>query len=233
MSCVFTPCRGLKPWTGRYNRIEGDQSVFHIRWHKDGYWWPVAVRTENFVEESYWFEQNDAIRRLTKTICAIQLKVNGQEGGSFIINEWGQVIMPSALEWRQRYFVGTLSGEWRLLTPDGESVSLGDARELKCGAPWPLPYVGVPYNLSGGDRIYFQDAAPEGERILYPASEDHDLIRALRRIRRWGPVRFIVNPFGVVLTKRPRRGTDEEAQWEPVYVGRIDFRYWFPKEDAP
>lgn len=31
MSCTFTPAKGLVPWKGRYDRIEGDQSVFHVR----------------------------------------------------------------------------------------------------------------------------------------------------------------------------------------------------------
>jgi len=178
----------------------------------------------------FWFERNDAISVLTRTICQIQREVNGQEGGSFIINEWGQVIIPSAVEWRQRYLVGTLTGEWHLLTPEGKRVSLGDDSELRCGDPWRLPYVGVPYNLSKFDRIYFQDATLEGERIIHLESEDHDLIRALRRIRRWGPVRFIVNPFGLVLTKKWRWKVFSKGVWEPVYVGRIDFSRWFPRE---
>jgi hypothetical protein len=48
-----------------------------------------------------------------------------------------------------------------------------------------------------------------------------ELVRRLRRIRRRGAVRFIINPHGIVLTKVPSTSEEREIEeWIPVYVGR-------------
>ena len=63
------------------------------------------------------------------------------------------------------------------------------------------------------------------------AAQRSDLIEALRSIRRYGAVRFIVNPYGLVLTKRPPAGRwSAEELWEPVFVGKINLDLWFEKE---
>ena len=43
-----------KPWLGRYGRIPGDQTVFHIRWHDSGGWWPMIEWERNWEKESCW-----------------------------------------------------------------------------------------------------------------------------------------------------------------------------------
>jgi hypothetical protein len=70
----------------------------------------------------------------------------------------------------------------------------------------------------------------EGGTSEYPLAQDMELIRTLRAVRRTGPVRFIVNPYGVVLTKRPCDARQAEEQWEPVFIGRINLTRWFQKE---
>ena len=58
-------------------------------------------------------------------------------------------------------------------------------------------------------------------------------MKALRSVRPFGAVRFIVNPERVVLTKRPPRGEWQasDESWEPVYVGRLNLQEWFEREE--
>ena len=71
-----------------------------------------------------------------------------------------------------------------------------------------------------------------GKIPQYPPHQDQDLIEAIREVRHWGSVKFVVNPFGLVLTKRPERQQWDEEKWDPVYVGRIDYQQWFAKESV-
>ena len=234
MECTFFPSRGSK-WLGRYDRIPGDQSVFHLRYsprlHR---FWPVAVQTVDGDTLHYWFAEHPAIALLADTVGELQLRYGGQEGGSFTINEWGQVLVPCGAGDRRRYFAGTLTGDWYLTDPDDPSqiLSLNDDDGLDCGDSWDLPYVGMPFRLSRGNRIYCVHREPKRERLLWLPYHDADLIAALRSVRRWGSLRFIVNPFGIVLTKRPTRSwTQDDEAWEPVYIGRINYERWFSRPE--
>ncbi len=88
------------------------------------------------------------------------------------------------------------------------------------------------YNLTAGGEAEFTWGGLAGPEWQNPPVQDRDLIRKLRKIRRHGAVRFIVNPYGLVLTKEPSGEFDfSEDKWEPVYVGRIDYTKWFEKEE--
>ena len=103
---------------------------------------------------------------------------------------------------------------------------------LSTGAPWPLPYVGIPYNLHKSSKIYYYRESNDGGKSEYPPQQDLKLVMALRSIRRSGAARFIVNPYGLVLTKVPPQGAWAlEEKWEPVFVGKINRRLWFKKEE--
>ena len=108
---------------------------------------------------------------------------------------------------------------------------MGDCKGLKPGDPWERPYVGFPFNLSARGKIYFNQEDEEGRRSIYPKRQNLPLIEALRTVRSSGPVRFIVNPFGVVSTKRPMQQGSPEERWQPVYVGKINLDLWFEKEE--
>ncbi|HJT76253.1 MAG TPA: hypothetical protein VJ739_03550, partial [Gemmataceae bacterium] len=114
--------------------------------------------------------------------------------------------------------------------PD-EPIDLWDDGQLQPGDPWKLPYVGMPHNLHRGGLVYFYRQDGSGGQSVYPPRQDPQLIRALRTVRPWGPVRFVVNPGGLVLTKCPPddRRCPEEF-WQPVYVGSVSPNLWFVKE---
>ncbi|MCL6650015.1 MAG: hypothetical protein K6U89_16990 [Chloroflexi bacterium] len=105
---------------------------------------------------------------------------------------------------------------------------LADDRGLDLGHPWPRPYIGVPHHLSKRDEVYFW-YQPLKLKVT-PPTQDWRLIERLRSLRPSGAVRFVTMPGGFALTKVPRRAVGR-TEWEAVYVGRLDFTLWFPKEE--
>ncbi len=174
----------------------------------------------------------NGVRMLTKAVIAGKRHFGGSRG-SFQINVFGQVLVPAPDGRGSRVMVGETRGHLVFDNPfDDEGwLDLSDPGELRCGDSWPFPYVGMPYNLSKRSQIYFFNKLLDESE--YPPSQDHHLIAAIRTVRRSGAVRFIVNPYGLVLTKRPPTGPwRPEEQWEPVFLGRIDSRAWFRKEES-
>jgi hypothetical protein len=227
----FTTCQP-KDWRGRYGRIPGNRSVFHLRrvggrkcvvieWHRDGCIGTcVAVDTA----ES---------RKIVSAVANAKRLMGGGDAGAFLVNEFGQVLVPSSEGDGRRLIVGMLEGTLHFIDPftDGRLINLDGDSSLQCGDPWDLPYVGSQYNLSSKSEIYFFKIGGEGGTAEKPPMQDRELIGALRRVRRTGAVRFIVNPHGLVLTRCPPQGAwSPEEEWSPVYVGRIRPDSWFKKE---
>ena len=234
VSSAFVPC-DPRIWRGRYNRIPGDASVFHLRYYAP--WkcfWPVCEWPHNGELLLCWFAYSDAVLQMTRMVVQAKQESSGVAGGAFLINEWGQVIVPNANEWRRRYYVGRLQGDWHLVDPWEPSrlLSLKPEPGLQLGQRWNRPYIGIPYRLSKFSKIYFVDRLPGEDRIVHPRIQDERLVAALRRIRKWGPMSFIVNPFGAVIAKRPVQGVDDEELWEPVYVGKVDLTKWFDFQEG-
>jgi hypothetical protein len=222
----FTPC-AIQSWGGRYARIPGDTTVFHLRGAQGAprisLDWDRRDRVIELVAAT-----QPALERLMNAIAAGKQFLDGHstsQRGQFVVNEFGQVLVPSSAGDGRRAVVGMIEGAMPFVNPEGGSpVDMADARGLSCGDVWPYPYVGTPYNLHSGSFIYFWRGETE-----QPPLQDEDLIARLRQIRPWGAVRFIVNPWGLVATKRPPTGawTRDEQQWQPVFVGPIDPSRWF------
>ncbi len=170
----------------------------------------------------------DEVEKLVEAINEAKSRLSGSMGGSFVINEHGQVIVPSAFGDGSRLLVGEIEGVLLFEDDNGEIIDLSDDSNLEVGEPWLKPYIGMQYNLSIHSRIYYFDNEKGSD---YLPVQDENLIRKIRKVRRSGAVRFIVNPYGLVLTKIPEgEFSMGEDRWEPVYVGRINRDLWFRKE---
>lgn len=214
-------------WTGRYARIPGDTAVYHLI-SRRGKWWPVI----------YWDTDEDRVtcaaldcpasHELGEAVARAKWALSRTQGGSFLINEFGQVIVPSALGDGQRMLAGTISGNLLFENPleDG-LIDLGDTSGLQPGDPWKMPYVGMMYRFSNRGQIYFWHQQGDDRQRIDPIRQDASLARALRQVRGTG-CRFIVNHAGVVLTKEE----GDDAEYWPLYVGQIDKRCWFEHEAA-
>jgi hypothetical protein len=214
----------LTPWSGRYARIPGDTAVYHLK-HREGRWWPVI----------YWDTDEDRVvcpavdcpasQELGEAVARAKWALSRTEGGSFLINEFGQVIVPSARGDGQRMLAGTVAGNLIFENPlEGGFIDLSDTSGLQPGDPWKLPYVGMMYRFSNQGQIYFWHQQGDDRQRINPIRQDASLVRALRQVRGTG-CRFIVNHAGVVLTKE-----ENDAEYWPLYVGRIDKRFWFEDE---
>lgn len=174
-----------------------------------------------------------AVEELAEAVERAKRHAGGSGGGSFMINEFGQVLVPDSDGAGRRSLVGQWEGRLLFKNPfdPDDNIDLCDCSRLQPGDPWKLPYVGFPYNLSGRSRIYFYRLDDDGGQSVYPPRQDTNLIEAFRRIRRSGPVRFIVNLAGIVLTKCPEgEKWSADENWQPIFVGRINRNLWFEKE---
>jgi len=228
---IFYPSE-IKEWNGRYARIPGEESVFHMK-SVEGQACPVIIWRQQDYKITCKACDCRGVRELTEAVLSAKRMFGGWGGGSFQINEFKQVIVPASDGSGRRALVGRIQGKLLFENPINDSfIDISDDGDLCCGDPWDLPYVGNRFNLSKRNKIYFAHRELDAVVPEYPPAQDHTLIRALRKIRRWGPMRFIVNPYGVVLTKRPPSGEwQPEEIWEPVYVGRINPELWFEKEE--
>ena len=217
-------------WSGRYARIPGDTTAFHARLI-GGRWWPIVEWTVGDETAQCPMAVADCAGDLAEAVNAGKRFLNGAAGGSFLIDEYGQVLVPDPSGDGDVAIIGECAG--RMVFDDSlrghGQFDLTDDLRLKTGDRWERPYVGVPYNLSQGNEIYFWHKGRSGSWKTTPPVQDDSLIDALRSIRPYGPVRFIATVGGLILTKVPI-GDWKSLQWEPRFVGRIDYKKWFQKE---
>lgn len=220
----FTPLTPARLWTGRYSRIPGREPAFHI-----SALGLITVKWTDHIEDEQLtapIQPSPDATAMAKAINDIKIKHAGQAGGSFLINEYGQVISPIAGS-RDRYLVGEIEGIPQFINPqNGEFISLAPPNTATPGLIWSGPYIGMKFNLSYDDRIYFNHEDGDTiNKICLNTASDH-LIRALRIVRPAGGIRFIVNLHGAVFTKTQ----DNLGNWIPVFVTYIDLSKWFPRE---
>jgi hypothetical protein len=227
---TFQPC-SPSPWHGRYARIPGDCTTFHLTQAK-GRLWPILLW--DFDGRGTCEAVNcDAAAALSDAVARAKRMAGGSGHGAFSINEFGQVLVPASDGSGRCLLAGHLTGRLLFENPfcPEELIDLTDNRRLQPGDPWKLPYVGIPHNLHREGRIYFYKQDESGGRMMYPLQQDEGLISVMRSLRPRKAVRFIVTHGGLVLTKCPADGrqTPEES-WQPVYVGAITRSKWFEQE---
>lgn len=219
--------RALSPrsWLGRYSRVPGQTTVFHVRL-RAGRWWPlVEWALEDEIGSCAMVDEGD-VESLAEAVNAGKAALGARPGGAFLLDEYGRVLVPAHDGERAAVVVvGECTGPLRFenaFTP-GAVFDIYDDSELAPGDPWDRPYVGLRYNLSAGGELYFWEQDAEGARRVSPPAQDADLIASLRELRPYGAVRVLVGVGGIVISKVP-------PLWESRYIGRIDLATWFPKE---
>jgi hypothetical protein len=210
----------------------GDSSVFHLR-HTEKGLWPVLIWETDDGVATCRAVDCAAVVELSEAVAQTKRHAGGEGGGSFLIDEYGRVIVPASDGGGRRFLAGRLNGRFLFENPfrPDEPIDLGDGGNLQNGDPWRLPYIGIPYHLHRGGRIYFYEQDEVGGRSIYPSQQDFDLIRAIRNLRPSGAVRVVVTHGGLVLTKLPPDGRIlPEDRWEPVFVGAINPGNWFEED---
>lgn len=219
-------------WSGRYARIPGETTTLHVQ-RVNGEWRPVVKWAVDDTTAVCPMCTSDGATALSSVVNRGKAFLNGGEGGSFLINERGQILVPASNRNDYRVaIVGECAGplDFENSAAGHGTFNLADDNDLNPGDSWDRPYIGVQHQLSRWDEFYFwEEDADEGGKIL-PQAQDGELVGALRRLRGHGPVRFVAVYGGFALTKVPV-GSWPRQRWEPHYVGRIDFRKWFRKEN--
>lgn len=219
-------------WSGRYAKIPGETTALHVL-RINGEWRPVVKWAQGDITvECPMVASNDAAA-LATAVNAGKGFLSGGRGGSFLINERGQILVPaSGPNDYRRAIVGECSGPLRFedSAVGRGTFDLADDSGLDPGDVWDRPYLGVPHNLSGRNELYFWEEGADGGGKALPRTQDSALIGALRGLRGAGPVRYVAAYGGFALAKVPV-GNWPRQRWEPRYVGRIDFGKWFRKEN--
>ena len=164
--------------------------------------------------------QADPMPGLVEAVNRAKRAGGQSDGGSFVINEHGHVLVPTG---RGVFCVGTLDGlpTFRqgelVLTPDPDSLQPGDM--------WTGLLAGVRYRLkAGGSDIEYERADGRLVRLsdAIGASGAQTATSGFARIRPGGG-RLYVNEAGIVTSPMQRGHT-----WVDVYLGRVDPERWFP-----
>lgn len=220
----FTPLTPARPWVGRYSRIPGKEPAFHVS--ATGV---ITAQWTDHVEDELLtakIQDSAAATAMVKALNETKSAHTEKPGGSFLINEYGQVICPVAGS-RDRYLVGDLQGVPLFVHPvNGGILSLAPPKTTSAGAVWRGPYIGMKFNLSHDDRIYFNHETEDTKTKIWLKAANPELIRALRKVRPGGGISFVVNLHGAVFTKVE----NNLGNWIPVFVAYINLSNWYPRE---
>jgi len=223
MSFKFETLRTPVEWTGRYNRIPGKEHAFKARVDGSAYaYWSPWDSGEWLTSD---FVGGVGVQQMVRAVNLVKEQHTGHPGGAFQINEFGQVICPISSS-TKRYLVGVATGTPTFKDPrhEAKTFDMCPSPSAETGTFWNRPYIGMKFNLDGNDSIYFQEEDGDTKRKIRLGKSDPDLVLRLRQVRGIGQaIRFIVNLHGVVITKK-------EPDWQPVFVGYIDLKHWYPRQ---
>ena len=226
---MFKPLDDFYEWTGFYRRPGGNDSYYHARVGGTG-----DVQWNDIDEDGLKFQcpfiMDEAATELISAVnrCKSIYSYNNSNGGGFSINEHGLVIVPISSGGNE-FIVPKLIGIWqgRILFEDpyDDDIHLSlDPDNFTTGDDWNLPYLGMKYNLSANNKIYFSFRNEEGQKyISLPDSIDAKyLIKALRQIRPGRvPMTFLVNNNHAVIAKA------NNGDWTPKFVCKLDINNWY------
>jgi hypothetical protein len=223
-----------------FSRFEGNcprnvakDAKYSVRTGKEG---PVIALTYRALEDERWHVTTEKHPELVQMVNAVKLSLGLPPNGAFYINEYKQVIVPTAAS--DAYFLAgrydqPLRFEFEGKTLSGEAIDL-EGNPLSSGDTWTGPHPGIPYLLvAGGDDIrYTIQPRPNVEKDVKLSkvigSQAAQAVAArIRSVKGYPGGRFYVNEFRTVFAP-----IEEGREWRYVYVGQIDLAAWFPEPHA-
>ncbi|KLR59936.1 hypothetical protein IMCC26207_110175 [Actinobacteria bacterium IMCC26207] len=167
---------------------------------------------------------------LVEMVNAVKKEHNGTPGGAFYINEFLDVLVPTADS--GCYFAGTYR-ETLAFDMEGTKVSALSPEGLEPGDEWPGPRVGIRYKLKAGGRdISYtrKDGSRETEHCL---SDVHDstqaaaLAKRIARVKGDSGGRIYLNEAAEFF------GPPSDPGDPFVYLGPLGDDLWFPPPSVP
>lgn len=180
-----------------------------------------------------WYPSTDAHPRLVEMVNKAKLELTGKPLGSFYINEYHQVIVPT-IGTSEYYLVGEylepIRFEFEGKIISGEPRDF-DGRPLSPGDIWVGPHAGIPYILeAGGDDIRYEYSPRPNVEKRVRLSKAIGKERAarvahmIRSVKGFAGGRFYVNEFQAIFAPK---ATHDGLKY--LYIGQLDLNNWFPK----
>lgn len=184
-------------------------------------------------EGELWYPINEKHSKLVEMVNIIKNDVAGSLGGSFYINEFKQVIVPTAID--NRYF---LAGEYNVPLQfvfenhliSGDAMTL-DGTPLSPGDEWEGPHAGIPYIITAGAKDIRYEYSPRPQVIRKVQLSKYQKPETVRKICRMiyqykggSGGRFYINEFLHMFAPI------NENELKYVYIGKLEsLDDWFPK----
>ena len=168
--------------------------------------------------------QADPVDGLVEAINRAKRAGRQSDGGSFVVNEHGHVLVPTG---QGIFFAGIL--EAPLTFRQGALVLTAEPDGLSPGDMWTGLLAGVRYRLkAGGNDIEYERADGRVVRLsdVVGVAAANTIASGFARVKRGGG-RLYVNEAGTVTSPMQRGHT-----WVDVYVGRVDPDMWFPAPEV-
>ena len=184
---------------------------------------------------------------IAERVNQIKRTINGQEGGSFYINEYQHLIVPVESNGTSHYyFGGKVECEFKFvfegnnITSKPFSLSGG---QLSQGDAWIGPRPAIPYVLAAnGKDIYFKSPAltatspaeirpgvirkVELSKVLKDRAAVMRATQPILEVRGYGGGRFYVNEHRAIFTPVDK-GDGNGLNY--LYCGQVDLTAWFPE----
>ena len=227
----FKPFQRPALFDGYFGKETGHPFCFRVRPHNAAKFWPAADWTVAKKQLDIPFmrapEQphDTAPRDLAVAVSEI-VKLNGARmDGAFIINEFGNVLVPTR-DASQVFHVGDWRGTIWLqdaLHPAGEPIELYGSEGLRTGDTWKHPYIGASYNtMVVGNRVLLVSRNAKSTTVV-PGYFEEAVLPLLRQVHWDLKMQFLVTFGGLLLT---RAALSPGVPEPPVFCGTLDLERW-------
>ena len=188
-----------------------------------------------------WYRMSDREKALLTTdrhsalvdmVNEVKEKKSGRPGGAFYINEYKDVLVPTADSDRELFWAGTYDVRLDFELEPGVTISPQAPKGLRPGQPWPGPRVGTKYTLSA-DGNDFRYECRKGRITTEVRLSDHvgpkpagELAKKVASFKPGGGSVYVNECCEMFIPK------NNTATTEYIYVGAIDEAAWFNPPDG-
>ena len=164
---------------------------------------------------------------LISMVNLVKEEISGFAGGSFYINEYRHVLVPSATD-SNCYFAGVYE-ETLDFDFEGTSINSIAPANLNPGERWDGPRVGIKYKLNAGASDISYMKVANSRMAEYRLSEYIGKQRAGELAKSIGAIKgtkggsIYVNESLEIFAP-----VEEGNTWTKLYVGTLDLQEWFP-----